>query len=260
MRTARRDEPRAVTPTGNDTTHWRDLLDSVASLELSDLCVKQAASGRGRAIALSAHPDDETIGAGRLVCEWTRFRGPVEAITLTAGEACLDQVGVVVPDLARRRVHEWRAAVGVLGAQADSCWGVADGRVSSVTSELGERLAGLLDEQDVLLAPWRFDPHPDHRAAGEVAWYAALLSGAGIIEYPIWMTFWCEPDEPGRAGYDLYGVGTDAVSERSRQSALACYVSQQQPLHPDLAPVVPPAMLEHHGRQLVLLPRRPDRA
>lgn len=253
------DGPREVTPAGNDTTFWSDIVESAISLEVSDLCVKQAA-GRGRLIVLSAHPDDETIGAGRLISEWARRRGPVEAITLTAGEACVDHMGVVLPGLARRRVDEWRAAVRALGAQPHSCWGVPDGRAGNSVTELGSRLAGVLSEQDVVLAPWRFDPHPDHVAAGEAAWHAAHLSGAAIIEYPVWMTFWCDPTELERSGYDLFQVSTDALAERSREVALACYVSQQQPLRLDLAPVVPLAMLEHHERQLVLLPRRTHHA
>ena len=41
---------------------------------------------------LSAHPDDESIGAGRLLSAWRRSGGRAQAVTATAGEACFDHV------------------------------------------------------------------------------------------------------------------------------------------------------------------------
>lgn len=245
-----------VTPAGNDTDRWQAVIDTAAILTLAEVGDQGHTSGPQRLVVLSAHPDDETIGAGRLISDWTRRYGTAAAITLTAGEACVEHMTVTVPGLASRRIAEWRSAVRALGARPHSCWEIPDGRVGDSVDELGDRLARLVGEQDLLLAPWRHDPHPDHTAAGQIAWHAAAHTGATVVEYPVWMTYWCDPADLEHTAYELLQVTTDPLAERSRELALACYVSQQQPLRLDLAPVVPAAMLAHHDRQLILRPRR----
>lgn len=250
---ARQCDSRVVTPPGRGAEAWRATIDAAPTIEVAE--VGGAMTSFRRLVALSAHPDDETIGAGRLIAGWARQQGMVLAITLTAGEACLDHLEVTVPELAKRRLMEWRAAVTVLGAQPGSCWGFGDGRVGLVVQEAADRLARGLGTDDLLLAPWRHDPHPDHAAAGEIARRAAERSGASIVEYPVWMTYWSDPSELERTGYQLLRINTDAAADSCREQALAQYISQQQPLRPGLSPVVPPAMLKHHDRQLILRPR-----
>lgn len=256
LRSDRRSQPRLVTPPGNAAGRWRAALDAAPVLTLTEVGDRGRATRSRRLVVLSAHPDDETIGAGRVVADWARRYGSAEAITLTAGEACVDHVGVTIPGLASRRIAEWQSAVRVLGAEPHPCWHIPDGRVGDVVGELGDRLARLVGEQDLLLAPWRHDPHPDHVAAGRVAAYAAARSGAGVIEYPVWMTYWCGPAQVEHTAYELLQMRTDPLTERCRQVALGYYASQQRPLRRDLAPVVPAAMLAHHDRQLILRPRR----
>jgi LmbE family N-acetylglucosaminyl deacetylase len=238
----------AVTADGLPVATWAKALAEAPRRSLAEV-VPRAST---RLVVVGAHPDDETIGAGRLVAEWARTRGPVLAVTLTAGEACLDEVGVEEPDLAERRLREWRTAVDLLGAEPGPHGLCPDGAVAAHADVMAAALAAELAPGDTVLTPWRHDPHPDHEAAGRVAAVAARERGATLLEYPVWMPYWMPPDTVAATGDRCSVVVTGAEAERAREGALAAYVSQREPLRPGLGPVVPPLLLAHHHAQLVL--------
>jgi LmbE family N-acetylglucosaminyl deacetylase len=204
----------------------------------------------GRLVIVSAHPDDETLGAGRLVSQWRRTIGPVSAVLATAGEACVDHVMPRPRGLAQRRLEEWKAALSCLGVTDRIRLGLPDGRLEAAERTLTDQWRRRIDdlgEPAALAAPCRVDPHPDHRALGRAAAAVAAKRGISLLEYPVWLSFWAQPDVLG-AGR-LIRVRTDADAESARTRALACYVSQLAPLADDLEPVVPKRMLEHHREQ-----------
>jgi len=240
-----------VTGPGNPLELWSGARADAPQTSVSAL----APAAGARLVVVSAHPDDEVLGAGRLIADWARTVGPVLAHTATAGEACVEHVGVRIPGLAARRVAEWTAALTLLGASAAGCWGRPDGGLAAEHEQLADRLARACGPGEVLLAPWRHDPHPDHRAVGLAAATAAQRSGARLIEYPVWMTYWSEPAILERSSFRLVRVATSAAAEETRARALREYTSQHAPLRAELTPVVPPEMLAHHGDQLALFPR-----
>lgn len=237
-----------VTPTGLPVEAWAEAVAGAPRRALADLVPPTST----RLVVVGAHPDDETIGAGRLVAEWARTRGPVLAMTLTAGEACFDEVGVEVPGMAELRLREWRSAVDVLGAEPGPHQLCADGAVAAHADAMAAAIAAELSPGDTVLAPWRHDPHPDHEAAGRSAAVAARERGATLVEYPVWMPYWMAPDTVAATGNFWAVVVTGADAERAREGALAAYVSQREPFRPGLGPVVPPLLLDHHHAQLVL--------
>ena len=157
-----------VTPAGLPVDTWSTAVEHAPRRQLRDL-----APPATRLVVVSAHPDDETIGAGRLVAQWARERGPVLAITVTAGEACFDAVGIEEPGLAERRVAEWHAAMRVLGVTAGPHSVCPDGAVTEHQHRAEGVIAAHLRPGDLVAAPWRHDPHPDHEAAGRAAALAA---------------------------------------------------------------------------------------
>ena len=237
-----------VTPTGLPVEAWAEAVTGAPRRELTDLVPPQST----RLVVVGAHPDDETIGAGRLVAEWARTRGPVLSLTLTAGEACLDEIGVHEPGLAELRLAEWRAAAALLGAETGPHRLCTDGAVAAQADLLAAALAAVLDPGDVLLAPWRHDPHPDHEAAGRAAAVAARERGATLVEYPVWMPYWMTPEAVAATGNLWSVVVTGSEAEAARGRALAAYPSQLLPIRAGLGPVVPPLLLDHHHTQLVL--------
>ena len=232
---------RQVTPDGHPDAVWRPWIEQLprttAGVLLRRLTPQAAAP---RVLVLSAHPDDETLGGGRLIAEWVRAGAEVLTVAATAGEACFDTVGHVEPDLARIRLEEWQQALAVLGARAVGCLHLPDGGLQAHAAQLTERLSTLVDElrPDVLAGTHRADPHPDHRAVGRAVDTVTATRGLSSVGWPVWLTYFAEP--PGPSGLEV--VECSAFAERVREAAWRCFRSQRQPVAEDITPVVPHRM------------------
>lgn len=248
---------RTVTPTGHTPQVWAPLLDAADVLDVDDLFpTAPGSTTRAGLLVVSAHPDDETIGAGRLLAALARAGREVRAVLLTAGEACLDHVSTRPTGLAGRRLAEWSAALDLLGVgPRRMSAGLPDGRVGE---EMARAAAAIEDQVDdtvgVILAPWPNDPHPDHAAAGLAAARVARRHGLTLLNYPVWMTYWADPVVLAATRDRLVRVATSDADDAARADALACFTSQLEPLEAEFEPVVPAGMLDHHDAQLLLLP------
>lgn len=206
-----------------------------------------------RVLLVSAHPDDETIGAGRMVAG---HRGEVRALTLTGGEGCVVSDRIDPVDLLTQRLAEWRTAVRVLGADAVETERWPDGCLAEHETEIADSLVPLMTESDVVVTTWRHDPHPDHRAAGRACAVAAALAGLRVVEFPVWAPYWLTPEAAAALDYRLCACDSEPGADQARLDAMSGYFSQTQPLLPGWAPVVPADMLERHDRQLLACPSR----
>ncbi len=213
--------------------------------------------GPGHLIVLGAHPDDETLGAGGLICTAAAADWRVDVISVTAGEGSHPESPThPAPVLAQVRERELREAVGRLApAATTSCLGFRDGSVADHVDEVVAHLVALigLEGGDVLLcAPWRHDGHPDHEAAGLAARIAASRTDARLIEYPVWLWHWAQEDDvPWSYARSL---ALDAPTRTAKASAIAAHASQVAPLSAAAGDEVMlgPALLEHFSRDLEL--------
>ncbi|HEY5786610.1 MAG TPA: PIG-L family deacetylase [Microlunatus sp.] len=253
-----------VTPPGFGPEVWADVRRTAEHLDPRALVRELAVPTPVPLVVLAAHPDDETLGLGRLMHQWVRELGPVTAIVASAGEACFDQVGPRPADLAARRLEEWHAALSVLGVDRRHYLGLPDGSLADCGPALSAALRLVADDwlrshdQVVLAAPWRRDPHPDHRAVGRAAGAVARQLHRPLVEFGVWMTYWSTPDDLLADQRRLLVLDTDQAAERAHGLACAEFASQLQSMAPGRGPVVPPAMLGHHHQQLILLPVQAD--
>lgn len=192
-------------------------------------------------VVVAAHPDDETLGAAGLMKTCADAGLPVRVIMVTDGAPSDDG------DLAELRAGELETAVKQLAPDARiERLSMPDGGTREHQDYIGARLLDLIAEcstRALVAAPWRGDGHRDHRVVGELA--AANLGGRRLVEYPVWLWHWGEPDHPD-VPWDSF-VATSVGPEK--REAIAAYASQ---ITGD-EPVLLPEFLENFDRDVELL-------
>ncbi len=180
-------------------------------------------------VVVSAHPDDESLGAGGLIATAQSLGIRVDLVCATDGEGSHPVSPTHTPnDLARRRADEWLEAAGILGVDPTHTQRLQlpDGGVDTRVTELTTRLVDLVgDGRDaIVVAPWSQDGHPDHEAVGRAASAAARRTGAQLWEFPIWFWHWAQPSD-SRARR-LRPLAVDAPAAELKQRAVAAHTSQ----------------------------------
>jgi LmbE family N-acetylglucosaminyl deacetylase len=184
-----------------------------------------------RALAVVAHPDDESFGLGAVLGALIEAGIEVRILCLTAGEASTVGAG---SDLVAQRRREVLAAAEVLGLASVRLEALPDGGLASVPMDV---LTGLVEEElpgmRLLVGFERLGVtgHPDHAAATAAALRVAHRRGLATLE-------WGVPDEVARqlrarlaapfAGFDP-GAGDPVVVRVNRtvqERAIACHASQ----------------------------------
>ena len=146
----------------------------------------------GRVVVVAPHPDDEILGAGGTASHLGRMGATVDLVAVTDGEHSH-------PGLERylrvARPLETLSAAAHLGITFSSISRLrhADGSVDE--AELMEQLAARIRPEDLVLAPWSKDGHPDHDAVGRAAESVCARSGANLLAYLVWAWHWADPDD-----------------------------------------------------------------
>src|SRR4051794_6407205 len=189
--------------------------------------------GVRRLVVVSAHPDDESLGAGGLIASATAAGLDVQLLCASDGSGSHPRSPSHTPDvLAALRTEEYAAAAGRLGVPrgAVSRLGLPDGaladHVAAITTAL-VRLVG--DGRDTVVAStWTEDGHPDHEAVGRAAATAARRTDAEHWEFPVWFWHWAGPGDVRVESLRPFPLATAAMA--AKQQAIAAHVSQVTPL------------------------------
>ena len=204
-------------------------------------------------VVLAAHPDDETLGAGGLIAHVAARGAQVDVVVATAGEASHARSLTKTPQqLADLRTHEVRAAVRAPAPNARlHLMGLPDGRLAHHIPQVVQKLSGLLADGSWLVAPWRGDAHPDHEAAGR-AGFTAAATDIRLLEYPVWLWHWAEPDDARVPWTRLRALRLSADERQRKVEAMAAHVSQVLPLseQPGDEALLGPGMLAHFERDI----------
>ncbi|WP_067690410.1 PIG-L deacetylase family protein [Nocardia jejuensis] len=203
-----------------------------------------------RLFVMAAHPDDEVLGAGGLIAMARTAGIPVTIVTATDGEGSHpDSLTHGPARLARLRVHEARSAARELKTEDPVRLGFPDGELATHESRLGDRLCALLEEADEARVGcaviWRHDGHPDHEALGRAGAAACAVTGAELLEYPVWMWQWGDPEHPRLQAEMPVALALSPAAREAKNRALTCFRSQFLPLSdaPADQPIVPAHVL-----------------
>ncbi len=204
-------------------------------------------------VIVAAHPDDEVLGAGGVIAVLAAAGARLRLVAVTDGEAA--HSGCADPALlTRRRTAETTAALEALGAEAAEVirLGMPDSGLAAHEDELAVTLSELTEGFSLCLAPWEWDMHPDHEAAGR----AARRMHPRVLGYPLWMWRWAHPGDP-RVPWDKaarFSLPPWAVArKRSAIDCLARQVAEDRSAGP--GPALPAEMIAHFTREAEVLMR-----
>jgi LmbE family N-acetylglucosaminyl deacetylase len=203
-------------------------------------------------VVVAAHPGDEVLGVGGLIAVLAAAGARLRVVGITDGDVsrpdCTDPAS-----LARRRTGETSAALDRLGAGAVEVTrlGLPDCGLAACEDELAVRLSTLTEGFDLCLAPWEWDMHPDHDAAGR----AARRMHPRVLGYPMGMWRWAQPDD-SRVPWDKAARFPlpDWAAEHKR-SAISCFASLLEDRGEELGPTLPAGMIAHFTREAEVLMR-----
>lgn len=236
---------------GTPESAWRSDWRAERQLDIEALF-----SGRlpERVVILAAHPDDETLAAAGLLTRLAQLGVAADVVVATNGEASHPGSATHSPErLAAMRRLELNDAVAVLAPQATVHFlDLPDGAVreEAIMGPLRAVLDAGTAERTLLAAPWHRDGHPDHDAAGRAARRLAHERGLPLLEYPIWLWHWAEPDSAEVPWEGLRVLRLESRDLELKRSALLLHASQTAPLSPEEGDEVMlnQAVLEHFNR------------
>ncbi|WP_185965212.1 PIG-L deacetylase family protein [Glacieibacterium frigidum] len=150
--------------------------------------ILRCAAGR-RLVVIAPHPDDETLGCGRLIAHAMRRGTEVAVIVLTDGDASHPRSKRWPPAaLGRLRIAELKRSMARLGASNAPLrrLGWSDSQVleHGKAIQLSRHLVAL--KAGVVLVTSDADHHPDHKAAFTLASLATCRLGLPLIRYAVW--------------------------------------------------------------------------
>ncbi len=189
--------------------------------------------GVRRLVVVSAHPDDESLGAGGLIASATAAGLDVHLLCASDGNGSHPRSPTHTPEeLAARRADEYAAAADRLGVAAGSVsrLELPDGALADHVATVTAALVDLVgDGRDTVLAStWTEDGHPDHEAVGRAAATAARRTEAEHVEFPVWFWHWATPADPRVATLRPFPLAVEA--RVAKREAIAAHVSQVSPL------------------------------
>ncbi len=197
-----------------------------------------------RILVIAAHPDDDVIGCGGLLSHVARGGGSVLAIYLTdggrshVGSRTFDSKAIVA--LREREAIDALTALGI--RKAPMFFRLPDSALGDLTTtaraETIDLLARTIAEYgpDLVLAPWRRDPHSDHIAAYALtreSMRCAAYEG-DFASYEVWLPIrGSVADRPKPGEVSTLAVEVDAIGTVEKRRAILAHASQTSDLIAD---------------------------
>jgi LmbE family N-acetylglucosaminyl deacetylase len=183
------------------------------------------------ALAVVAHPDDESFGLGALLAGLVERGTQVSLLCFTHGErSTRSDPG---EDLGRRRASELEAAADRLGLCSVTLLDFLDGTLSSfpegrLDQEIEETLG--FATTLVVFEPSGVTGHPDHRAVTAAAERVAVRWGLNLLEWGIGMEVATSLNREFRTDFIAFVPGPSCavldVDRSAQAEAIACHQSQ----------------------------------
>jgi LmbE family N-acetylglucosaminyl deacetylase len=197
-----------------------------------------------RILIVAPHPDDETLGCGGLISLASETGSEFYIVFVTDGAGShRNSLAWPPARLAAQREKEASLALACLGiASAQRHFlRLPDANMPAPGTPTWQRAVEVLREilesfsPDLVILPWRRDPHCDHRASWVLAQHALDQTDLSpeVLEYAIWLEELGSPeDRPSADEAELVGFYVGDVLANKR-AAVAAHLSQTTDLIAD---------------------------
>jgi LmbE family N-acetylglucosaminyl deacetylase len=164
-------------------------------------------------LVIAPHPDDESLGCGGTIAQYTQAGAIVELVVVSDG-AALDEHGQARANLVDERQQETKAATAVLGISRAEALGFPDGQLAGHQQDIQEALRARIAvfQPELILCPSPVDSHPDHIVAAR-----AILQLLRVL--PGWSLAFYEVHAPVRPNVLIDVTEVLTIKER----AIQCY-------------------------------------
>lgn len=161
---------------------------------------------KGPVLVIAPHPDDETLGCGGLIAALVQSGTRVHTLFVTDGSSShRNSKSWPAPRIALQRQQEAANALALLGAGLEPRTFLALTDANMPAPGLVEYEGAMTDVLAILrtlnpslvIAPWRRDPHCDHRDAWSLITDALRRAGQtpDVLEYTIWLDEFGVPED-----------------------------------------------------------------
>lgn len=208
-----------------------------------------------RIVVIAPHPDDESLGCGGLIAALAADRREILVVFITDGAGSHpNSPAWPAARLSEQRRQEGWNAVSRLGVRTPPplFLNLPDAAMPNLESPEGQAAVARLSDElmafrtDLMLLPWRRDPHRDHRDAWALAHAALARAGdAGaaaqrstaprpaMLEYAVWLDeLGAEGDHPQPGEAELVAFDIAPVLALKRR-AVEAHLSQTTDLIDD---------------------------
>lgn len=233
-------DDRVIMGTGTSIQAWQDW---PGLQQLPPLDIKVSFPQQQRVCILAPHPDDEILGCGGLIQALVAQGNPVTLIAVTNGSASHPKsTQYSAQDLDHLRPLESQTALKYLKLH-DHIQRIAlnlpDGQVYQQQNALYLALGQVLKADDILVATFSQDGHPDHEGTGQVAKKFAQDHDLICYEVLIWAWHWAKPNDARIPWSRAQRLDLTPIQQQQKRGAIACFKTQ---LEADPSTLKPPIL------------------
>lgn len=183
-----------------------------------------------RVCIFAPHPDDETLGCGGMLQQLAANGNHIVLVHVTNGTQSHPDSQIYPPQtLDIIRPQESLAALEVLGVASQATTvslDLPDGDVFAWQEKFNEKLAAIIQPDDILVTPFIHDGHPDHEATGQVVATFAKQHNLACYQALIWAWHWAKPNDSRIPWHSAIRLDLTAEQLQRKTQAIACFASQ----------------------------------
>lgn len=204
--------------------NWQGLKD------LTRLNIAKRFSPHQRVCIFAPHPDDEILGCGGMLQQLAENGNPILLVHVTNGTQSHPDSKIYPPHtLDVIRPQESIAALEVLGIKDQVTivsLALTDGDVFAEQDQFNEKLAAVIQPDDILITPFTRDGHPDHEATGQVVAAFAKQHSLACYQVLIWAWHWAKPADKRIPWHSAVRLDLSAEQLARKAQAIDCFASQ----------------------------------